>query len=105
MIQIFIVAIIVTIAAVYAINHYAPKKLVRKLGAWVSIGVGAIGFVQFSKRIAKTWTFESPSGSSCGNACGRCGGCGSSGAAQFETAALENNSLQKYPVIAMRHKN
>ena len=60
MIQNFIVAIIVSIAALYAIKRYAPKRLVRKGGAWVAMGMAAIGLIGFSKRMAKHWTVESP---------------------------------------------
>ena len=76
MIQNFIVAIIVSIAALYAIKRYAPKRLVRKGGAWVAMGMAAIGLIGLSKRMARHWTVESPTGKSCGSGCGSCGGCG-----------------------------
>ena len=105
MTQTIITTIIVVIAALYAIKRYAPTWLVRKVSAWASIGMAAIGLVQFSKRIAQTWTVESPSGKSCGSGCGSCGGCGKSDAAQPEPAAQEHSLTRKYPVIAVHHKN
>ena len=78
MIQTIIVAIIVTLAALYAAQRYAPKWAVRKFAAWVSTSVAAIGLVKISNLIAQIWTVESPTGKSCGSGCGSCGGCVSS---------------------------
>lgn len=105
MIQTIIVAVIVLVAALYVIKRYAPKWLVRKLGAWTSTGMDAVGLVSISNRIAQTWTVESPTGKSCGSGCGRCGGCGNSDAAQPDPAGQEHRFPQKYPVIAISHKN
>ena len=104
MTQTIITTIIVAIAAFYAIKRYAPTWLVRKLGAWASIGMAAIGLVQFSKRIAQTWTVESPSGKSCGSGCGSCSGCGSNVPVVEVEPASPKSAIRGDAMIVVYHK-
>ncbi len=72
MIQNFIVALIVFAAAVYVARRYAPKRVGRKLSAWLAAALSMIGW----GAAANVLTRESPAGKSCGSGCGSCGACG-----------------------------
>ncbi len=72
MMQNLIVALIVFAAAVYVARRYAPKRVGRKLSAWLGAAFAMLGW----GGAAEVLTRESPAGKSCGSGCGSCGACG-----------------------------
>ncbi len=106
-----IVALVVALAALYALYRYAPKWLVRKSAAWLAQGASSFGLQTLAKIMAQSFPIESPSGKSCGSGCGSCGACGSdvgvgvgvSVDGPFESTAPANHS-QKYSVIKIHQR-
>ena len=108
-----IVALMVALAALYALYRYAPKWLVRKSVAWLAHGAASFGMQTLAKIMAQNWTVESPSGKSCGSGCGSCGACGSGVVAgagvgvdvdgSFESTVPANDP-KKYSVIKIHQR-
>ena len=101
MIENIIVALIVALAALYAVKRYAPKWIAQKSGAWLADMLAAIGLHSVSKTITQSWVVVSPSGKSCGSGCGSCGGC-SPAHSTSEPATV--NSLDARAVIKIHHR-
>ena len=104
-----IVALVVALAALYALYRYAPKWLVRKSAAWLAHGAASFGMQTLAKIMVQSFPIESPSGKSCGGGCGSCGACGSDVVAgvsvdgSFESTAPANHS-KKYSVIKIHQR-
>lgn len=106
-----IVALVVALAALYALYRYAPNWLVRKSAAWLAHCASRVGLQTLAKIMAQSFPIESPSGKTCGSGCGSCGACGSDVGVgvgvgvdgSFESTASSNHS-KKYLVIKIHQR-